>query len=146
MPILTRKEKETLDKQIAALKIKAEDYTNLEKDFGFLTLILSRKKNITKEYLINIYSRQKSDTDYIQDEEIEPIISQVVEEVLSQIGDSYKNFLIEKYFGTYENLVIFVTEDVYVDLTSSAISRNIEKINKNVRKSALDVISKINVN
>ena len=75
------------------------EYNNWEKDFGFLTLILTRKKNIIKEYLINVYANQKqSKTDYLTDDEIESFVDQISNEVISQVGDKYKNYLINKYY------------------------------------------------
>ena len=62
------------------LEQKPEDYTKWQEDFGFLNLILNRKKNITKQYVINVYSNQKSETDYMTDDELEPIIENIVKE------------------------------------------------------------------
>ena len=74
---------------------KEVDYTRWEQDLGFLTLVLKRKKGITKEFLIGVYDKQKSDKDYLNDEEIEPIITNVVQETIDQIGEKYKSsFLI----------------------------------------------------
>lgn len=124
-------------------KEKIVDYTNWEKDFGFLMLIISRKKGITKEFLINIYDKQKPETDYLTDSEIEPIISNIVNEINDQIGEEYKTFLIKKYFGSEENLLKFISEDVYVDLISDAINRNTKKITKTVQKKIVNSISNI---
>ena len=123
---------------------KEVDFTNWEKDFGFLMLIISRKKNITKEFFINVYNRQKDDKDYITDEELEPIITKIVTEVLEQIGDTYKDFLIEKYFGKKENLISFISEDVYVDLISDVINRNTKKISTNIQKKIIRNVGKMN--
>lgn len=120
------------------------DYTTWEKDFGFLLLILSRKKGITKEFLISIYDKQKKDKDYLTDEELEPIITKVVEEVVSQVGENYKKFLIEKYFGTEANFISFITEDVYVDLVSDAIKRNSKKITTTVQNNLLKSLGHLN--
>ena len=131
-------------------KIKSDNtkiqlsYTDWEKDFGFLNLILSRKKGITKEFVIGIYSNQKANKDYLTDEELDPHIQSAVNDVMSQIGDNYKSFLINKYFGTEENLIKFVTEDIYVDLVSDAINRNIGKIKSTLQKQQINVISKMN--
>jgi hypothetical protein len=79
-------------------KIQIEpDYKTWEDDFGFLSLILKRKKGITKEFLINIYSSQKSDKDYLSDEEINPIVERIILETMEQIGEEYQNFLIKKF-------------------------------------------------
>lgn len=123
---------------------KPVDYTNWEKDLGFLNLILSRKKGITKQYVIAVYTTQKKDKDYLTDEELEPIVSKVITETINQIGDEYKQFLISKYFGTEENLIKFISEDVYVDLTTDAINRNLSKISSNLQKQFINNINNLN--
>ena len=125
-------------------KDKPLDYTNWEKDLGFLTLILSRKKGITKEFLIGIYDKQKKDTDYLTDDELEPIVGNIVNEVVDQLGAKYKIFLIDKYFGSEESLVKFITEDVYVDLVSDSINRNIKKISSNIQKKFIKNLTGLN--
>lgn len=125
---------------------KQPDYTNFEKEFGFLNLILSRKKGITKEFLIGVYANQKSEKDYLTDEEINPIVEDIVIEVLSQIGDTYKNFLIDKYFGDEEALIKYITEDVYVDLISDSINRNTIKIKNGMYGKLVSNLGKLNKN
>ena len=120
------------------------DYTNWEKDFGFLNMILSRKKGITKEYLIKVYSKQKSEKYCITDEEVSPIIERTIIEVIEQIGGEYKNFLITKYFGSEENLIKFISEDVYVDLVTDTINENITKIKLSMQKKLLDSVNILN--
>ena len=121
---------------------KPQSYTEWEKDFGFLNLVLTRKKNITKQFLISVFNNQKADKDYLSDEELDPIITNIVNEVNSQIGSEYKDFLITKYFGTEKNFLIFVTEDVYVDLISDAINRNVKKINNTLKRRVVDNVLK----
>jgi len=121
------------------------NYQDWDKDLGFLTLILTRKKNITKNYFINIFKTQLKETDYITDEDLFPIIQQGVEETMSEISDSYKAYLITKYFRSEAELIKFVTEDFYVDLTTSAITQNGEKIKMNIiRKNVSTLSQKIN--
>ena len=120
------------------------DFKDWEKDLGFLNLILSRKKGITKEFIIGVYSKQKAEKDYISDEELEPHVQTAVNDVVSQIGDNYKNFLIEKYFGTYDNLIKYITEDIYVDLVSDTINRNVDKIRATVQKQQMTSVTDMN--
>jgi len=114
------------------------NYVDWDKDLGFLNLLMIRKKNITKNYLINIYSGQLKDTDFIRDEDLAPIIEKSITEVLAQISGKYKEYIIEKYFGSKEELIKFITEDFFVDLTSSAINENYQKIKKNVTKQRVE--------
>lgn len=120
------------------------NYTQTQQELFFLNLILTRKKNITKEFLINVYTTQQNDKDYLRDEDIESQISKIVEEVVNEIGDTYKNYLIKYYFGSYENLVKFIAEDVYVELVADAINRNNTKSSGLLTKKATELLSKIN--
>lgn len=123
---------------------KEHDYTKMSNEFEFLMLILTRKKNITKEFVINVYTTQQSDGDYLRDEDIEDTISKIVNEVINEIGENYKKFLIKHYFGTLENLIKFISEDVYVDLVDDAINRNNKKSVNILTKKATNIISKLN--
>lgn len=120
-------------------------YKDWESDFGFLMMLLSRKKNITKQFVINISLQQKqSERDFITDEEIETIVSNCVSDVLKQTSEMYRNYLIEKYFGTYDALVQFITEDCYIDLVSDSINRNTSKIKANMVQKSLNLVSEMN--
>jgi hypothetical protein len=122
------------------VKLTHTDYTNWEKDIGFLTLIMARKKNISKNFYIGIYATQLKDTDYVRDEDIEDIIVSGVKEVMAELSQAYKAYLVDKYFGSEAELAKFVTEDFYVDLTGAAIEQNRTKIRANaVRKRTLDI-------
>jgi hypothetical protein len=121
------------------------DYINWDKDLGFLTLVITRKKNITKNYYINIYSTQLKNTDYIRDEDIQDIIVNGVNEVINELSPSYKTFLITKYFKDEKELVKFITEDFYVDLTSAAILQNSDKIKANMVRQRVSEIGKRNI-
>lgn len=125
-------------------KVLYTDYTNWDKDLGFLTLLMTRKKNITKNYFINIYSTQLKDTDYVRDEDLEPIIVKSVNELMKELSESYKTFLLTKYFGNEKELIKFLTEDFYVDLTNAAIVQNSEKIKSNAARKRVTDIGKMN--
>lgn len=121
-------------------KVTYTDYTNWEKDIGFLTLIMTRKKNISKNFYIGIYATQLKETDYVRDEDIEDIIVSGVKEVIAELSPAYKAYLVDKYFGSEAELTKFVTEDFYVDLTGAAIEQNRTKIRANaVRKRTIDI-------
>ena len=136
MPLFGKKKEE--------LKPIEYDYNNWEKDLGFLTLIMSRKKNITKNYFISIYSTQLKDTDYIRDEDLEEIIYNGVSEVINELSDNYKYHLTNKYFKSEAELIKFVTEDFYVELTGEAINQNNIKIRNNAVKKNMQVVSEKN--
>jgi hypothetical protein len=96
---------------------------------GFLFVKMQRKKNIIKSFFIEIYDTQLvKDTDYIRDEDIIERIEKSVYEVFTEIGGRYRNHLVDKYFGSEIELIKFITEDFYVDLTSAAVNKNNAKI------------------
>ena len=109
------------------------DYSKWETELGFLNLIISRKQNATREFLINIYSNQKNNTDYLSDDEIDPVVEKVVIDIMTQISGNYKTFLINKYFGSGLALVRYVTEEVYITLVSDAVNRNYNKSKINLQ-------------
>ena len=119
------------------------DYSKWENELGFLNLIISRKQNATREFLINIYSNQKNNTDYLSDDEIDPVVEKVVIDIMTQISGNYKTFLINKYFGSELALVRYVTEEVYITLVSDAVNRNYNKSKINLQTKAAEIFSKI---
>jgi hypothetical protein len=120
------------------------NYIEWEKELGFLMLIMSRKKNITKNYYINIFSTQLSSTDYIRDEDLEEIIAAGVVEVIKELSANYKEYLVTKYFSSESGLVKFITEEFYVDLTSAAINQNNTKIRDNMIKKKVNEMAMSN--
>lgn len=91
-----------------------------------------------------MYQDQKATKDYLTDEELEPIIKKVIDETVAGIGDEYKDFLIRKYFGTNENLIKYIVEDVYVDLVTEAINKNVSKIRKSIVNEGLKNFGELN--
>jgi len=136
MPLFKKKKEEP--------KVLFTDYTNWDKDLGFLTLLMTRKKNITKNYFINIYSSQLKDTDFVRDEDLEPIIIKSVNEIIKELSESYKTFLVTKYFGNEKELIKFLTEDFYVELSNAAIVQNTEKIRSNATKKRVIDVNRMN--
>lgn len=123
---------------------KEYKYDNWETDFGFLNLVLTRKKNIQDQFYTSMYSEQKGVNDLLTDEEVEPIIASILRDTLALLGNNYKNFLIEKYFGSEDALISYISEDIYVSLISSAISKNTKKIVNNVKTKVIKTVSNLN--
>lgn len=119
-------------------------YNDWEKDLGFLNLVMSRKQNITINFLIKVRNRQLKGKDYLRDEDIEPLIDDGVVDTINQLGDNYKNFLIEKYFGSLNSLVAYITEDWYVVLVGATINENNTKIKVNSQKQAIEIVNRLN--
>ena len=72
------------------------------------------------------------------------MVESSVREAVSQIGDEYKNFLIKHYFGSEENMLVYITEDFYVDFVNDAVKRNSRKIKFNANKKAIELVKKMN--
>lgn len=121
------------------------DYKNWEDDFGFLNLILEKKKTITSEFLIKTYGSQlKKSNDYLKDEDIQPQIISTVNETFSSLSESYRDFLIAKYFGSEESLIAYITEDVTLSLTITTINTNRSKIITNFKNEQVRKILEMN--
>lgn len=114
------------------------------KDYEPLNFVMQRKKNITKNYVINVVATQKEKDTYLTDLELEPIVEQSVFETISVLDGIYKEYMIKKYFGSEESLISFIAEDYYVDLTSYAINKNTEKIKKVMTDTLVKNISDMN--
>lgn len=114
------------------------------KDYEPLNFVMQRKKNITKNYVINVVTTQKEKDTYLTDVELEPIIEQSVFETVDMLDGVYKEYMIKKYFGSEDNMVTFIAEDYYVDLTSYAINKNTEKIKRIATESIVKNISDLN--
>ena len=126
-------------KKIEPAKTPELNYSQWETELGFLTLLMTRKKNIVKNYFIGIYKTQLvKDTDFIRDEDLEQAISDSIYEVFNEISPVYKNHLVYKYFGSEQELLKYITEDFYVDLTAAAISQNNEKVRLSVLKKKVE--------
>ena len=132
-------------KKLEATPLQFNNYLDWEKELGFLSHIMTRKQNITLNFLINVYSSQLNEKEYLRDEDIDPIIDKDVKETLDEISDAYKDFLISKYFGSIENLTKYITEDFYVTLAGATINTNKSKIRMNSQKKAIELISKFNL-
>jgi hypothetical protein len=119
--------------------VKELNYTQWETELGFLNLLMTRKKNIVKNYFISIFKTQLvKDTDFIRDEDLEESISSSIFEVFNELSPAYKNHLVYKYFGSEDELLKFITEDFYVDLTAAAIAQNNEKVRLSVLKKKVE--------
>ena len=134
-------------KKIEPEKASELNYSQWETELGFLTLLMTRKKNIVKNYFIGIYKTQLvKDTDFIRDEDLEQAISDSIYEVFNEISPVYKNHLVYKYFGSEQELLKYITEDFYVDLTAAAISQNNEKVRLSVLKRKVESLQQFRTN
>ena len=134
-------------KKIEPEKASELNYSQWETELGFLTLLMTRKKNIVKNYFIGIYKTQLvKDTDFIRDEDLEQAISDSIYEVFNEISPVYKNHLVYKYFGSEQELLKYITEDFYVDFTAAAISQNNEKVRLSVLKRKVESLQQFRTN
>lgn len=123
----------------------SNNYTQMKDEMGYLNLIMTRKKEISKNFYINLMNQQLDDKSYIRDKDLEKIINSGVKETYKMLSPDYKKFLVKKYFGSSQNLISYITEEFYVDLTSDAIVANQKKIEKNIMKQKTTQVMGMNV-
>jgi hypothetical protein len=120
------------------------NYKDWQQDFGFLSLLLSRKEKKAAEMYIQMLSQQNGDDATIKDDQLEEVIQRVVMDVYSSLSMPYRVYMSEKYFGSNENLLSYITEDVYTNLSMTAIDSNTEKAKKVFNKQRMDTIKRLN--
>ena len=139
--------KKKLQELISAAKNSglATNYNNWENDFGFLTLVLNRKIQISKQFFITPMSEQvENEKDYIHDTDIEKEYPNIVSDIYNMLSDNYKNFLIVKYFKDESELITFISETVYAELSNFALEKNKKKITREYSKAMINSLSKLN--
>ena len=112
------------------------DYTQTEKEFTFLSLILSRKKNITKEFLIGVYASQQSEKDYLKDDDIAKMREKVkftseietIEENGATLsgGEKKKLFMLKWLMNPSCSLVVLDEIDAGLDDETKTILKELE--------------------
>ena len=121
------------------------NFTEWNSEFGFLQLILTRKKAITKEFIINTLQKQLPEkTEYLRDEDIMPLVNDIVEETIEMLSPEYKRMLITKYFKDENQLISYLVEDVVVDLMTEAINSNHKKLSFNLAQQKTKQILDLN--
>ena len=124
---------------------KAYDYTKWESDLGFLTLTITRKINIAKEFNLKILGDQlKEDNAFIGDKDITDLYQTTTADIYDSLADAYKQYLIEKYFGTEKAFIAFIAETVIEELIVTAIEKNNLKIKTKYSREMVDAISELN--
>lgn len=137
--------KKVLETELAKTKSVLLDYTKWEQDFGYLTLLINRKIEISKRFFLGILSDQLADSkNYIRDEDVQKEFNNIVSEIWNSISDNYKNFLVNKYFKNEQELIKFLAETVYSELVKIAITNNNDKISKIYSAELINKISELN--
>jgi hypothetical protein len=123
----------------------AFDYTKWESDLGFLTLIITRKINIAKEFNLKILGDQMTENNaFIGDKDITELYQDTTNDIYDSLSDTYKTYLIEKYFGTDKAFIAFIAETVIEELIVTAIDKNNSKIKTRYSKEMVDAITELN--
>ena len=121
------------------------DYTKWESDLGFLTLTITRKINIAKEFNLKILGDQLTDDNaFIGDKDITDLYQSTTADIYDSLSETYKKYLIDKYFGTEKAFVAFIAETVIEELIITAIDKNNSKIKTKFSKEMVDAISELN--
>jgi len=128
------------------------NYVNWEADFGFLLLMINTKVRYAKTFNIQAFAQLlKNKNDFIHDKDIDGeeneadnVYLETVDEIYSSLSNNYKNYLIEKYFGTEKALITFISESVREDILISAIQENQNKIKKDYAEKSIATVSELN--
>ena len=125
--------------------VKTFDYTKWESDLGFLTLTITRKINIAKEFNLKILGDQMTENNaFIGDKDIIDLYQETTNDIYDSLSETYKAYLIEKYFGTDKAFIAFIAETVLEELIVTAIDKNNSKIKTRYSKEMVDAISELN--
>lgn len=132
-------------KKKKAEPVKAYDYTKWEADLGFLTLTITRKINIAKEFNLKLLADQmREDNTFLADKDIADLYQSTTADIYDSLSETYKAYLTDKYFGTEKALIAFIAETVIEELIMTAIEKNNLKIKTKYSKEMVDAISKLN--
>ena len=113
---------------------KQFDYSKYDEDFKYLHYIINRERDIALNYILNPMEIQFDEKLPITDNDVNNVVADVSEKVLGYLGDSYKTYLVNKYFTTLENLITYIVEEVQTFLTSHAIIKNFDRAKRNLIK------------
>lgn len=120
-------------------------YANWEQDFGFLTLVLARQVNMNNIFYIDAYSSQLDKFDTLKDSDLKDAHIEIVYNVYKTFSKTYTDFLINKYFANEEELIQFISDNVYIELLNKADAKNKEKIRQFMYKKTVKNINAINL-
>jgi hypothetical protein len=113
---------------------KQFDYSKYDEDFKYLHYIINRERDIALNYILHPMEIQFDEKLTITDDDVNNVVSDVSEKVLGYLGDNYKTYLVDKYFTTLENLIVYIVEEVQTFLTSHAIVKNFDRAKRNLIK------------
>ncbi len=124
---------------------KVYDYTKWESDLGFLSLTITRKLNIAKEFNLKILADQmREENAFLGDKDITELYENTTADIYDALAESYKKYLIDKYFGSDKALIAFIAETVIEELIVTAIDKNNLKIKTKYSKEMVNAISELN--
>lgn len=123
-------------------ELKFDSYKNWQDDFGLLFHIIEREVSYITKFLIEPYSEQLID-DYLNDDDIEPLIRETITSIINSLSNNYKMFLEEKYLNS-GSLLDYITKEVFYRLNVAAINSNNKKITKELNKQKIRQIQELN--
>lgn len=122
-----------------------DDFDGWENDFGFLMMCMQRELNMTIDMNVKIFAAQlEKSTDYVKDADMLEPYTKSVNSVYDMMSDHYKQFLIDKYFGTEKSLITFIAETIYSEIVKAANDVNGTKIKKMATESGIKILNKMN--
>ena len=108
------------------------NYLDWEKDFGFLNYIIGIKQRLVWSTTIDVtLSKPIVNSNLptlISDEEVTEVTNTIVQKTVESLSDSYKDFIVKKYFHDMEKFLEYLVETVYYDTIAYTIPKNQKSI------------------
>lgn len=104
------------------------NYNDWEKDFGFLNYMLQIKQQLIWSATIDIVlSKPIANSDrapQVTEAEAMDATEKIVESVTAALSDTYKIFIINKYFKDENAFLTYLVETVYYDTITYSLDKN----------------------
>ena len=97
-----------------------------------------------KTFNLNVLNEQLDNKSYLNSSDITKFIDSSINNIIEKLSDKYISFLVEKYFRNRDELIAFITEEIFFDFTSSAINSNSSKIIQSIQAQNIEALRKRN--
>ena len=121
------------------------DFSQWEKDLGFLTFLMTQEIGINKVKWVEAFANQLyRDTDTITDRDIIEPVTDVGWNIWKTLSTNYIDFLCSKYFRGKDELMSFIINTLWMAIATNASEANAKKIRKIQARAAAKAVVKLN--